>query len=51
MAFFMTYSYHLMVIFFAGIFIWILFTQENLTKQVACAILLIPLILRVFLIR
>jgi uncharacterized protein YqhQ len=51
MAFFMTYSYHVMVIFFTGIFIWILFTQESFTKQIACAILLIPLILRMFLIR
>ena len=51
MAFFMAYSYHLMVIFFTGIFIWVLFTQESFPKQISCAILLIPLILRVFLIR
>jgi hypothetical protein len=51
MAFFMTYSYHAMVIFFTGIFIWILFTQNNYAKQVSCAIMLIPLLLRTFLIR
>ena len=51
MAFFMTYSYHALVIFFTGIFIWIMFTQESFTKQISCAILLIPLILRMFLIR
>ena len=51
MAVFMTYSYHALVIFFTGIFIWILFTQENFTKQISCAILLIPLVLRMFLIR
>ena len=51
MALFMTYAYHAMVIFFTGIFIWILFTQKSFAKQVSCAILLIPLILRMLLIR
>ena len=51
MALFMTISYHTMVIFFTGIFIWILFTQENIAKQISCGILLIPLILRMLLIR
>jgi len=51
MALFMTYSYHAMVIFFTGIFIWILFTQNSFAKQISCAIMLIPLILRMFLIR
>lgn len=48
---FMTYSYHAMIIFFTAIFIWILFTDKNYAKQISCAILLVPLILRVLLIR
>ena len=51
MAFFMSYSYHAMVIFFTAVFIWIMFTQESYAKQISCAIVLVPLILRMFLIR
>lgn len=51
MAFFMTYSYHAMMIFFTAIFIWILFSLDSYTRQISCAIVLIPLILRVLLIR
>jgi hypothetical protein len=51
MAFFMTHSYHAMVIFFTCTFIWILFTLDNRAKQVSCAIVLVPLILRMLLIR
>jgi len=47
----MTYSYHAMVIFFTGIFIWILFSLDSRARQVSCAIVLVPLILRVLLIR
>lgn len=47
----LTYSYHAMVIYFTLIFIWILFTQDNYAKQVSCAIVLVPLILRALLIR
>lgn len=51
MAIFMTYAYHAMVVFFSAIFIWILFSLNNYAKQIACAIVLVPLILRVLLIR
>ena len=51
MALFMTYSYHAMVIFFTCIFVWILFSLDNYAKQVSCAIALVPLVLRMLLIR
>lgn len=51
MALFMTYSYHLMAAFFTAIFIWILFSLDNHARQISCAIVLVPLILRVLLIR
>jgi hypothetical protein len=51
MALFMTYSYHAMVIFFSCVFIWILFSLDNYAKQISCAVVLVPLLLRVFLIR
>ena len=51
MALFMTYSYHAMVIFFTCIFIWIMFTLDNHARQISCAIVLVPLILRMLLIR
>lgn len=51
MALFMTCSYHAMVIFFTCIFIWILFTLDSYARQISCAIVLIPLLLRMFLIR
>ena len=51
MVLFMTYSYHAMVIFFTCVFIWILFTLDSHAKQISCAIVLVPLILRMFLIR
>jgi len=51
MEIFMTYSYHAMVIFFTCIFVWIMFSLDNYAKQLSCAILLVPLVLRMFLIR
>lgn len=51
MVLFMTYSYHVMVIFFTVIFIWILFSMDNYARQISCAIVLVPLILRALLIR
>jgi hypothetical protein len=51
MALFMTYSYQAMVIFFTCLFVWILFSLEKYGKQISCAIVLVPLILRMFLIR
>lgn len=51
MPFFMTYSYYAMVVFLTAIFIWILFSEDNYAKQISCAILLVPLILRALLIR
>jgi len=51
MAIFMTYAYHAMTLFFTAIFIWILFSLSSYAKQISCAIVLVPLILRVLLIR
>ncbi len=51
MALFMSYSYHAMVVFFTCVFIGILFSLDNYAKQISCAIVLIPLLLRMFLIR
>lgn len=46
-----TYLYHAMTIFFTAIFMWILFSLDNSARQISCAIVLVPLILRVLLIR
>lgn len=51
MPFLMTCSYYAMVIFLTAVFIWILFSEDNYAKQISCAILLVPLILRALLIR
>jgi len=51
MALFMTYSYHAMVIFFTCIFVWIMFSLDSYAKQISCAIALVPLVLRMLLIR
>ncbi|MCI6260562.1 MAG: hypothetical protein MR616_05370 [Pyramidobacter sp.] len=45
----MKYAYLVMVAFFSVLFIYNLFTQKSLAKQIGCAILLIPFLLRLFL--
>ena len=45
----MKYAYLVMVGFFSVLFVYNLFTQKSLAKQIGCAILLIPFLLRLFL--
>lgn len=45
----MKYAYMAMVAVFTVLFGWNLFTQKSLGKQIGCAILLIPFLLRLFL--
>ena len=45
----MKYAYLVMVAFFSVLFVYNLFTQKSLAKQIGCAILLIPFLLRLFL--
>jgi hypothetical protein len=47
----LTGIYLLMVLFFSGMFIWNLFTSKSLAKQLSCCIALVPLLLRLFMIR
>ena len=47
----LTIIYQLMVLFFAGLFVWNLFTVKDLGKQISCCVVLVPLLLRLFLIR
>lgn len=42
----MKYAYWIMVGFFTLLFAWNLFTQKSFAKQVGCAIVLIPFLLR-----
>lgn len=47
----MKYAYWAMVALFTSLFTWNLFTQKSLAKQISCAILLVPFLLRLFLLR
>lgn len=45
----MKYAYLVMMAFFSGLFVYNLFTQKSLGKQIGCAIVLLPFLLRLFL--
>lgn len=45
----MKYAYWIMVALFTGLFAWNLFTQKSLAKQIGCAIVLVPFLLRLLL--
>jgi hypothetical protein len=45
----MKYAYLVMVAFFSAVFIYNMFTLKSAAKQIGCAILLIPFLLRLFL--
>ena len=47
----MTAIYQLMVLFFVGMFVWNLYSVENIGKKLSCCIVLVPLLLRLFFIR
>ena len=48
---FLTIIYQIMVLFFAGMFIWNLYAVKDLGKKISCCVVLVPLLLRLFLIR
>ena len=45
----MKYAYWAMVAMFTLLFAWNLFTQKSLSKQIGCAIVLVPFLLRLLL--
>ena len=47
----MTIIYELIVAFFSVLFLWNLFTVKDLGKQISCCIVLVPFLLRLFMIR
>ena len=47
----LTIIYQAIVFIFTALFMWNLFEAKKLGKQISCGIALIPLILRLFLVR
>ncbi len=47
----MKYAYMAMVALFTGLFFWNMFTAKTKSAQIGCAIALIPMVLRLLLIR
>jgi hypothetical protein len=40
-----------MILAFVALFVWNLFVSKDLGKQISCCLVLVPLLLRLFLIR